>query len=245
MDGQSVHVAFPFSQLISKKMLRYNQANQTSIEDKSGSERNFNMIRIAICDDDLEMLKQLSAMTNNYMQKRAVRAYISTFADAQSMLAHKDPGFDIILLDIRMDGLDGLEAAKLLRKQGDESVLIFVSSILEYAPRGYEVDAFRFILKSDLSSTFERCMSAAIERLLQQEETFRLPSPQGDHWTQLKNIIFDFISIANICNLSIVCTFRFNQTCFCDHTRFKSKFRYNKCMNMTLIQILSTNFASL
>ena len=148
------------------------------------------MIRIAICDDDLEMLKQLSAMTNNYMQKRAVRAYISTFADAQSMLAYKDPGFDIILLDIRMDGLDGLEAAKLLRKQGDESVLIFVSSILEYAPRGYEVDAFRFILKSDLSSTFERCMSAAIERLLQQEETFRLPSPQGDHWTQLKNIIF-------------------------------------------------------
>ena len=33
-------------------------------------------------------------------------------------------------------------------------------------------------------------MSAAIERLLQQEETFRLPSTQGDHWTQLKNIIF-------------------------------------------------------
>ena len=148
------------------------------------------MIRIAICDDDLDMLRQLTEMTKVYMQKRAVRAHISTFADSQSMLDHKEAGFDIVLLDIRMDGLDGLEAAKILRKEGDDSVLIFVSSILEYAPRGYEVDAFRFILKSDLSSTFERCMSAAIERLLQQEETFRLPSTQGDHWTQLKNIIF-------------------------------------------------------
>ncbi len=148
------------------------------------------MIRIAICDDDLDMLRQLTGMTEVYMQKRAVRAHISTFSDSQSMLDHMEAGFDIILLDIRMDGLDGLEAAKILRKEGDDSVLIFVSSILEYAPRGYEVDAFRFILKSDLPKTFERCMSAALDHLQQQEETFRLPSPMGDHWTQLKNIIF-------------------------------------------------------
>ena len=92
------------------------------------------MIRIAICDDDLDMLRQLTEMTKVYMQKRAVRAHISTFADSQSMLDHKEAGFDIVLLDIRMDGLDGLEAAKILRKEGDDSVLIFVSSILEYAP---------------------------------------------------------------------------------------------------------------
>ena len=55
--------------------------------------------------------------------------------------------YDLIILDIEMPLIDGIETAKKLRKSGDETALVFLTSHIEYALKGYEVNALRYLMK--------------------------------------------------------------------------------------------------
>ena len=54
---------------------------------------------------------------------------------------------DLLMTDIRMPHMDGLETAATLRKRGDNTCLIFITSMAQYALKGYEVNAFDFLVK--------------------------------------------------------------------------------------------------
>ena len=72
---------------------------------------------------------------------------MDAFASGEEFLSSKDRQYDLVCLDIDMEGRDGIETAKEIRKQDEEIQIIFVTNLAHMAIRGYEVRALDFILK--------------------------------------------------------------------------------------------------
>lgn len=105
-------------------------------------------MRIAICDDENAFTQKLLRYIDD--KYRSLDLLINTFDCGEDLLSYYrkgNPHYDIILLDIEMKGLNGLETAKFLRQFDPNVIIIFVTSHEELACNGYEVSAFRFITK--------------------------------------------------------------------------------------------------
>lgn len=105
-------------------------------------------MKIAICDDDCRELSRLSEILNSYRQEKKADVTYLTFSDAMSLLdAVGKGGFDLILLDILMPLLNGIEAAHELRLIDEHVKIIFLTSSPEFALESYEVNAYNYLLK--------------------------------------------------------------------------------------------------
>ena len=105
------------------------------------------MLRIAVVDDEREQRILLETCLHRYEQENSAELRITLFGDAQEFLRQDPGGFDIVLLDIQMPGLDGMTVARQLRERNQRLVLIFITNMAQFAIEGYAVDAMDFILK--------------------------------------------------------------------------------------------------
>lgn len=108
------------------------------------------MYRVAICDDEATSLQINEALTAQVLSEAGIEYETVCFTDMQSMidtLSKKDVEYDVLLCDILAVGMNGIEAAKELRRLGESLSIIFISSTAEYALEGYQVDALRYIQK--------------------------------------------------------------------------------------------------
>jgi DNA-binding LytR/AlgR family response regulator len=105
-------------------------------------------MRIAICEDEQIFGEQLKKYLNNHYNSLDV--WIDLFSSGEIFLETfrmKPEEFDIIFMDIEMKQLDGITTARRIREYNRDVILIFLTSHLECAVEGYEVDAFRFLTK--------------------------------------------------------------------------------------------------
>lgn len=103
------------------------------------------MIRVAVCEDEEILLHRLAGLVRGIFDKHCISFYMETYVNVSSLLAHE--AFDILLLDIEMEPLNGLEAAERLRRRGDDGKLIFITSHPQYAIAAYDVQAYHYLLK--------------------------------------------------------------------------------------------------
>lgn len=103
-------------------------------------------MRIAVCDDEVMWMEQT--------KKRLEQIYVSldllveTFSSGKQLLERaKNVSFDLVILDIEMPEMDGLQVARSLRGMGLETEIVFLTSHVEYALKGYEVQALRYLTK--------------------------------------------------------------------------------------------------
>lgn len=134
----------------------------TSISIKS--ELRNNMFNIIVCDDDPLFVSQFKEMVESMLEQYGFRAKIAAFSDAEDIGLETLIRCDIAFLDIDFEGqnYNGLDIARKLRSLGSESIIVFVTNYVEYAPEGYEVQAFRYILKNDIPKKLEDVMAQAI-----------------------------------------------------------------------------------
>lgn len=101
------------------------------------------MVHILICDDDIAfaqaMAKRILALPTYSPKSMAVHC----LTDVSAMNTGAIANYDILFLDIDLGDKNGIDLARGMRKRNPEAVLIFVTNFSEYAPEGYEVDAFR------------------------------------------------------------------------------------------------------
>ncbi len=105
-------------------------------------------ITIAICDDDAEQIKNLRGLLFRWSVGQPFAVSIQEYGSAEEFLFHyPDKPCSLLLLDIEMSGLNGMELAKKLRAGGDMLPIIFVTGYSEYISEGYDVEALHYLLK--------------------------------------------------------------------------------------------------
>lgn len=128
------------------------------------------MLHILICDDEPGVLAGIRETVEGILLECGRKAKIYAFSDAQAIGEPILAGCDIALLDIDFAGAscNGLDIARRLRALGRGTVIIFVTNFIEYAPEGYEVQAFRYILKRNLKSDLKVVLPLALKQLNQE-----------------------------------------------------------------------------
>lgn len=124
------------------------------------------MLRIVICDDDLHMLSKMKNIVEEVLADVQTKAKIQTFSDAQQISRDTLASCDIALLDIDLDNtsFNGMDVARQLRKFQNNAIIIFATNFIEYAPEGYEVKAFRYVLKRDLEEDLKTALHLALQQ---------------------------------------------------------------------------------
>jgi len=137
------------------------------------------LLRTGILEDDKGAAQRLSMALERYGKEKGVRFSLTFFPDAETLLESSPVGFDLLFLDIHLPGMDGLQAAKEVRRQDPNVFLIFVTDLAQYALKGYEVDAFDYIVKPVVYEHLASKMDKIV-RLKQEDDgeakfTFKVP----------------------------------------------------------------------
>lgn len=105
------------------------------------------MYNIAICEDNAVQLEQIRNLFNQFSINENVKFNIYTFFTGEHLLVHDYNHYDILVLDIKLGQLNGIDVAKMIRKTNEHLKIIFITALDKYWPDGYNVNAFRYILK--------------------------------------------------------------------------------------------------
>ena len=84
---------------------------------------------------------------NSFKKENAIKLEIKTYCSGDVFLQQFDASYDLICLDIDMDGTNGIDTAKKIRQKDKEVLIFFVTNMAQMAIRGYEVRALDFIIK--------------------------------------------------------------------------------------------------
>lgn len=112
------------------------------------------VMNIAICDDERNFAKMLKDYISEYAALHDFTNHVELYFSPTQLLQADLSKIRHCFLDIEMPGIDGIETARQLRQQYDELLLVFITGWIKYAPDGYRVNAFRYLLKKSLARRF-------------------------------------------------------------------------------------------
>ena len=120
-------------------------------------------MRIAICDDERTYIKKIENDINS-LKTHENEFEFSEFESGEAFISEfsKDK-YDLIILDIEMKDLNGLQTAEFLRQIDKNVILIFMTSYDKFVYQGYEVNAFRYILKNQPEPIYLKQLSDTIQ----------------------------------------------------------------------------------
>ena len=132
------------------------------------------MTRIALVEDDLVCRGQIEEYLARYARETGEEFSIRAYGDGKDILRDYRAGYDIILMDIQMEHMDGMTAAEEIRKLDSEVVIVFITGLASYAIRGYAVDALDYIVKPVSYYVFSQSLRRALGRLHRRTSTYLL-----------------------------------------------------------------------
>lgn len=145
--------------------------------------------KIAVCDDTEKDRLQIVSMTEKMLQEMQIPNSIRCYEDGSALIADIQKGakFQLFLLDVMMDKLDGMELARLLRQQENKTDIVFISSNREMAMCGYEVNAARYLAKPLTPDKLREALSYCYHNWRDKKEIL-LQTGKGQHRTSLSDI---------------------------------------------------------
>lgn len=105
--------------------------------------------KIAICDDDAAQRAYLARIVDEWASQGRSLIEIREYSGAKAFLFDyaEEKDFDILLLDIEMDGMDGIALAKELRQDNEALHIVFITGYPDYLAEGYDVSALHYLMK--------------------------------------------------------------------------------------------------
>ena len=128
------------------------------------------MVTFAICEDEPYFSAKLESLLAEYGCRRKFKPLVRRFTGGEALL-HSGREFDIILMDIRLPGADGLEIVQRLRECGSGSQLIFITAYPEYVFRAFDVDAVHYLVKPVSADRLFAALDKAVIRAKAARET--------------------------------------------------------------------------
>lgn len=134
------------------------------------------MIQVLICDDDMDSLERIHKITGSILSDAKVKADVSCFENPTVISPTLLKSVDIALLDIDLNNpqCNGIQLARQLRAARTDAVIMFITNFIEYAPDGYEVRAFRYIMKDALDESLTKYLPLALQELNRTQEVFKI-----------------------------------------------------------------------
>ena len=104
---------------------------------------------IAVCDDSTTDREYVIGFVQQWSAKNGHKVNISSFPSAENFLFlyEEKNNYDILLLDIELGAMDGVELAKRLRKTNDTVQIVFITGYSDYIAEEYEVAALHYLMK--------------------------------------------------------------------------------------------------
>jgi DNA-binding LytR/AlgR family response regulator len=152
------------------------------------------MICIAICDDDLQEIERAYDLLIRYIKEHPQHEIkIQSFSAPLELLSYVEAngGFDILILDIYMAGMLGTDAARELRKLGDQGEFIFITSSRNHAVEAFEVEAVQYLIKPYSESSFLAALDKVMQRITRDRRVVvTLKTSEGMTRLAIRDVVF-------------------------------------------------------
>ena len=134
------------------------------------------MIRVGICDDMLEETIRQKGMVERFGKRFGVNVEILIFEEGEELLQEIQTygHIDILLLDIEMGGINGIETARIIRETDFQTVLIFISAYDQYCKEMISVQPFAFLDKPVKEKELEIVLKKVMEEGIRQSHILQL-----------------------------------------------------------------------
>ncbi|WP_415347128.1 LytR/AlgR family response regulator transcription factor [Clostridium perfringens] len=126
------------------------------------------MLNICLCDDEENVLEYYTNKINELSEKNNFMFTIETFTSGESLIFELEDNpnrFNIIIVDIIMKNINGIESAKVLRRNGYNGIIIFLTSSKDFALDAFSVEPLNYILKNDDYDKFNNVFLKAAEQV--------------------------------------------------------------------------------
>ena len=143
-------------------------------------------MNLLVCDDDRQDLDRITALLEGPCQEMGAKLVATSRPEELEDLSR----FDLAFLDIDMKELNGLTLARRLRAARPDAVIVFITNFVQYAPEGYEVQAFRYLLKPALEEKLPACFALAVEELRRRRRSIIVRSEGEAVELQLRDILY-------------------------------------------------------
>ena len=148
------------------------------------------MLKINICDDDKASVDKLVSLIEKYCKDKKLEHSLECYTQGSDLLAGNISECDLLFLDVDMGSENGIAIAHEIRKVNRELILVYVSGYVQYAPAGYNVKAFAYILKNDLDGLFEPTMNDVMKQLNFRGMTYSMKTGSTEISIPVKNILY-------------------------------------------------------
>lgn len=148
------------------------------------------MLRISICDDDIAGVDKLAMLIGKYCAEKGLEYSMHTYTKGSDLLASNLTECDLLFLDVDMGQENGIAISHEIRKNYRDIVLVYVSGYVQYAPAGYNVKAFAYILKNDLDALFESTMDDVMKQMNFRGMVYKIKINSEEVALPLKNIVY-------------------------------------------------------
>ena len=151
------------------------------------------MLHVAVCDDERTALQELAEEVRRWSEAEGEACSVETFASADAFwfVWEERKDLEVLLLDIEMPGMDGMELARRLRQAGEPIGIIFVTGNPDFALEGYDLEAVSYVMKPVRRERLHAALSRARERMARRAAVL-LPLSGGE---------LERLYIADICCL--------------------------------------------
>ncbi len=148
--------------------------------------------KIAVCDDDTEQREYLYGIVAAWAKKNRHLAEIKQYSEAKAFLFDyaEEKDFDILLLDIEMPAISGIDLAKEVRRGNAAVQIVFVTGYYEYFSDGFDVSALHYLIKPVDAGKLCPVLDKAVDNLAYRQRSVLLATADGDIKVSLVDILY-------------------------------------------------------
>ena len=149
-----------------------------------------NHLRIAICDDDAAIASSL----HDSIEASGIlppSTELSTYSNGSALIrSHSESPFDIVFLDIEMDGLSGLEVGQEIRNTDKRAIIIFVTSHRQYVFQSFSIEPFDYIVKPVDNFKLSGILARAIRKYSEQRHRIHFKWKESAYVLDVNDVVY-------------------------------------------------------
>ena len=130
------------------------------------------MINIGICEDELHYRVNIKDMLGDILSTYSINYKIYEFSSGEELLSNYPKDLDILIMDIQMKIINGMDTARKIREFDQNLEIIFMTSFSEFMQEGYEVKAYRYILKPISERKISRNILPCINEIMKKKNNY-------------------------------------------------------------------------